>query len=102
MKRVLLMTSLILFFFGCGVDQTEFNRVIKERDDLATKVNEDAAVIQVLRDSIIMLSFPADQRLVHDAACYYRREQAHHSGQQYGYEHENELEPVRLQIAQYP
>ena len=63
MKRVLLMTSLILFFFGCGVDQTEFNRVIKERDDLATKVNEDAAVIQVLRDSIIMLSFPADQRL---------------------------------------
>ena len=63
MRRFYLLTCLIPIIFGCGVDQAEYDKVKKERDDLATKVNEDAAIIQVLRDSITMLSFPADQRL---------------------------------------
>lgn len=49
--------------YGCGVDQSEFNKLKKERDDLAAQVNADASVIQALRDSVTMLAFPADQRL---------------------------------------
>lgn len=67
MKRVLtksvLVFSIIPLLFACGVDQSEFNKIKKERDDLATKVNECNAVIQALRDSVTMLAFPADQRL---------------------------------------
>lgn len=67
MKRVLyksiLVFSIIPLLFACGVDQSEFNKIKKERDDLAVKVNECNAVIQALRDSITMLAFPADQRL---------------------------------------
>lgn len=67
MKRALyksiLVFSIIPLFFACGVDQSEFNKIKKERDDLATKVNECNSVIQALRDSVTMLAFPADQRL---------------------------------------
>lgn len=67
MKRVLfhalLSISIIPFLFSCGVDQSEFDKLKKERDDLVVKVNECNAVIQALRDSVMMLAFPADQRL---------------------------------------
>ncbi len=63
MKRLFLLPFLVLIAFGCGVDQSEYDKIKKERDDLATEVNNSIAVIEVLRDSIKMLSFPADQRL---------------------------------------
>lgn len=63
MKRVLAFSVLLIILLGCGADQTELNSLRKERDELAAKVNADAAVIQALRDSVTMLSFPADQRL---------------------------------------
>lgn len=63
MKRVLAFSVLLVVLLGCGADQTELNSLRKERDELAAKVNADAAVIQALRDSVTMLSFPADQRL---------------------------------------
>lgn len=63
MKRLLLLSLIAPIFFGCGVDQSEFNKLKKERDELAAQVNADAAVIQALRDSVTMLAFPADQRL---------------------------------------
>lgn len=63
MKRVLAFSVLLIILLGCGADQTELNSLRKERDELAAKVNADAAVIQALRDSVTMLSFPVDQRL---------------------------------------
>lgn len=67
MKQVLyksiLVFSIIPLLFACGVDQSEFNKIKKERDDLAAKVNECNEVIQALHDSVTMLAFPADQRL---------------------------------------
>lgn len=63
MKRVLAFSVLLIILLGCGADQTELNSLRKERDELAAKVNADAALIQALRDSVTMLSFPADQRL---------------------------------------
>lgn len=63
MKRVLAFSVLLIILLGCRADQTELNSLRKERDELAAKVNADAAVIQALRDSVTMLSFPADQRL---------------------------------------
>ena len=63
MKRFLAYSFLLVVLFGCGADQTELNNLRKERDELTARVNADAAVIQALRDSVTMLSFPADQRL---------------------------------------
>lgn len=63
MKRIFAYSTLLVFLFGCGADQTELNNLRKERDELAAKVNADAAVIRALRDSVTMLAFPADQRL---------------------------------------
>ncbi len=63
MKRILAFSVLLIILLGCGADQTELNSLRKERDELAAKVNADAALIQALRDSVTMLSFSADQRL---------------------------------------
>ena len=65
MKPRLFLLTLILLpvIYSCGVDQSELNRIKKERDTLAAQVEADQAVIQVLRDSLTMLAFPADQRL---------------------------------------
>lgn len=63
MKRLFLLSFFIPIIFGCGVDQSEFNKVKKERDELAAQVSANNATIQALRDSVTMLAFPADQRL---------------------------------------
>ena len=63
MKRIVAFSVLLVIFFGCVTDNTELINVRKERDELAVQVNADAALIQVLRDSVTMLSFPADQHL---------------------------------------
>lgn len=63
MKRFFAYSVLLVILFGCGVDQTELNNLRKERDELAAQVNADAAAIRALRDSVTMLSYPADQRL---------------------------------------
>lgn len=64
--RILVTYSLVvaaLFFANCGANQGELNQLRKERDILAAQVDDNAAIIKALRDSITMLSFPADQRL---------------------------------------
>ena len=67
MKRLFFKTLLGVLIlpiqFSCGVDQSEFDKLKKERDDLATQVNANKVTIQALRDSVTMLAFPADQRL---------------------------------------
>ena len=63
MKRIISYSVLLVILCACGADQAELNQLKKERDELAAQVNADAAVIQALRDSVTMLSYPADQRL---------------------------------------
>lgn len=63
MKRIIAYSFLLIVLFGCGANQTELNNLRKERDELTARVNADAAVILALRDSVTMLSYPADQRL---------------------------------------
>ena len=67
MKRLFFKTLLGVLIlpiqFSCGVNQSEFNKLKKERDDLAAQVSANKATIQALRDSVTMLAFPADQRL---------------------------------------
>lgn len=61
--KALLGVLIVPLLFSCGVDQSEFNKLKKERDDLAAQVSANKATIQALRDSVTMLAFPADQRL---------------------------------------
>lgn len=63
MKRIIAYFFLLVVLFGCGANQTELNNLRKECDELTARVNADAAVILALRDSVTMLSYPADQRL---------------------------------------
>lgn len=49
---------------GCENNQAELAQLQKEKEQLTSQVNADAAIIKTLRDSITMLSFPADQRLL--------------------------------------
>ena len=61
--KALLGVLILPILFSCGVDQTEFNKLKKERDDLAAQVSANNATIKALRDSVTILAFPADQRL---------------------------------------
>ena len=63
MRKLYFFIALIPLFLACGVNQSEYDKIKKERDELATEINNNIAVIRVLRDSVKMLSFPADQRL---------------------------------------
>lgn len=63
MRKLFLIIVLLPFIHACGVDQSEYDKIKKERDELASTMNANTTLIQVLRDSIVMLSFPADQRL---------------------------------------
>ena len=53
-----------IFLVGCGVDQSEYDKVKKERDDLDVLVTQKDNVIKQLRDTITMLSYPASDRLL--------------------------------------
>lgn len=57
MKKILLISTLLVFLEGCGVDKSEYDKV-------TNRLVESENTIRILRDSIKMLSFPADQRLV--------------------------------------
>ena len=63
MKRIIALFFFLVVLFGCGANQSELNNLRKERDELSAQVNANVALIQALRDSVRMLSFPADQRL---------------------------------------
>lgn len=63
MRKLFYLIALVPFIYACGVDQSEYDKITKERDELAAEIDNNIAVIEVLRDSIKMLSFPADQRL---------------------------------------
>ena len=62
MKR-LLPIILLCAITSCGVDLSEYNKLKKDCEQLNNQLAEKDAVIGVLRDSIALLKFPADQRL---------------------------------------
>ena len=59
---LILISSCILL--GCGVDQSEYDKVKKERDKFEITIKQQDTIIQHLRDTVSMLSYPASQRLI--------------------------------------
>lgn len=64
MKRIFVCSFIMFALCGCENNQAELAQLQKEKEQLTSQVNADAAIIKTLRDSITMLSFPADQRLL--------------------------------------
>lgn len=64
MKRIIVFLFILFALCGCENNQAELAQLRKEKEQLTAQVSADAAIIQTLRDSITMLSFPADQRLL--------------------------------------
>ncbi len=63
MKKCLLILFVLGFAIGCGPDQVELQQLRKERDELNARLEATREVIKSLRDSVAMLSIPANQRL---------------------------------------
>lgn len=61
--RVFVYSLLMLVLFGCDSENKSLSKLRKERNELVAQVKADSVVIKTLRDSIAMLSFPANQRL---------------------------------------
>ena len=59
---LILISSCILL--GCGVDQSEYDKVKKERDKFELTIKQQDTIIQHLRDTVSMLSYPASQRFI--------------------------------------
>ena len=62
-SRCSMIAFATVLFVSCGANQNELTQLRKERDELAQQISANETVIQALRDSITMLSFPSDQRL---------------------------------------
>lgn len=62
-KTILLVTISCLIITGCGVDQSEFDKVKKDRDEFEASLKQMEITIQQLHDTISMLSYPANQRI---------------------------------------
>ena len=52
------------FLIGCGINQSEYDKIKKERDEFESLVKQKDNLIQQLRDTISMLSYPASQRII--------------------------------------
>lgn len=63
MKRTIAFSIALIVVFGCASNEEELKQLRNDKEQLTAQVNEYSAVIQALRDSVTMLSFPADQRL---------------------------------------
>ena len=66
MKKILLFSSFaILVSCQQGINQEEYNKIVAEKDSLTRVVASKEQLIASMRDSISILSYPADQRLAH-------------------------------------
>lgn len=63
MKKVLLLALITLS--GCGISQSDYNKLKSENESLSDKISELNSIIQCLRDSISILSYPAEHRFNH-------------------------------------
>lgn len=62
-RVIALLSVFTAIISGCGVKQEEFDKVKRELEIVKKQVIQDSIYISHLRDTITMLSFPADQRL---------------------------------------
>lgn len=60
MKKLIYIIAIALI--GCGVPSKEHSRVITERDSLKFELSKAIGYVQSLQDSIVVLSYPANQR----------------------------------------
>lgn len=63
MKKILLLA--IIALSGCGISQSDYDKLRLENESLLKKIEKTNVVVQSLRDSISILSYPADQRFNH-------------------------------------
>lgn len=67
MKKLLLSLIIILSMFSCGVKQSEYDALLAQKDSIHNAyksiLSENENKISELRDSIIILSYPSNQRL---------------------------------------
>lgn len=63
MKKILLLTLIILS--GCGISQSDYDKLKSKNESLSKRISELNSTIQSLRDSVSILSYPAEQRLNH-------------------------------------
>lgn len=60
MKKLIYIIAIALI--GCGVPSKEHSRVITERDSLKFELSKAIGYVHSLQDSIVVLSYPANQR----------------------------------------
>ena len=62
-RTILLLTLSTTIIISCGVKQSEYDSIKSELETVKKQVTQDSVLITNLRDTIIMLSLPASQRL---------------------------------------
>lgn len=60
MKKLIYI--IVIALVGCGIPSEEHSRVISERDSLKVELSKAVEYMQTLQDSIVLLSYPANQR----------------------------------------
>lgn len=62
-KAAVTISILFIIISSCGVDQNEYDKIKKDLLDCKKKIAQDSIQIKQLRDTIELLSYPAEQRL---------------------------------------
>lgn len=62
-KAIITIFILSLVVYGCGVNQNDYDRIKEELTDCKKMHSQDSIRIEQLRDTIKMLSYPAQQRI---------------------------------------
>lgn len=63
MKKILLLTLIVLY--GCGVPKSDYDKLESKNDSLSERISELNSTIKSLRDSVSILSYPAEHRFNH-------------------------------------
>lgn len=63
MKKLLLLIPIILS--GCGISQSDYDKLKSKNESLSERISGLNSTIQSLRDSVSILSYPAEQRFNH-------------------------------------
>lgn len=62
MKKFIWSLLTLFTFYGCGVKQSEYDKLTLQRDSIQIVLFEQDSIIKRLQDSIVVLSYPAEQR----------------------------------------
>lgn len=60
MKKLIYIVAIVLV--GCGVPHKDYERIVIERDSIKNELSMLVQRVHTLQDSIVLLSYPANQR----------------------------------------